>query len=73
MVADEGAPLRGDVLLVLGCDNVAGGVVDAVLIKKQSHDLMPAGQRCLGKQQGAARGGRVGGGKQRDGELHGEL
>src|SRR3546814_5678590 len=70
VVADKGAPLFGQILFILGRYEAVGSVIDAILIEKQPHDFMPTGQRGLGKQQGAARGGRMGGGKQRDGELH---
>ena len=73
VLADKLTPLASDVLLILWRNDGVGGTVDAVLIKKQAHNLVPAGQRRLGEQQGAARGGRVCSGKQRDGELHGEL
>lgn len=71
--ADELTPLASDVLLILGRNDAVGRAVDAILIKKQPHNLVSTGQRRLGEQQGAARGGRVGGGIQGNRELHGTL
>ncbi len=70
MLADKLAPFPRQVLFVLGRDDAVGGVVHAVLVEKQPDNFMPARQRRLGEQQGAARGRRVGGREQGDGELH---
>ncbi|RMV06898.1 hypothetical protein ALP17_111478 [Pseudomonas savastanoi] len=70
---DEVTPLQGHILLILRRHDIGRRAVYAVLIKKQPDDLMSACEYGFGEQQGSSRGGRMGGGKKRDGEFHDRL
>ncbi len=54
MTADELAPLRGDVHLVLCRNDVGRGAMSAILVKEQPNDFMPTGKDCLAEAQRAS-------------------
>ena len=54
MVADELAPLTGDVQLVLCAYNVGRGAMYAVLIEEDPNDFMPTCDGCFAEPQCAS-------------------